>query len=98
MLFDIKNCIFASLWRSIVNVGLNVILKDIDKSKSNIAELNSGKRQEVVRHDIWFLHCPPCRYLVNLFIYNYLLKGLYGLLQIIFVLIVRLMGDGLDPY
>ena len=40
----------------------------------------------------------PCRYLVNLFIYDYLLKGLYGLLQIVFVLIVRLMGDGLDPY
>ena len=44
---------FASLWRSIVNAGLNVILKDIDESKSNIAELNSGKRREVVRHDNW---------------------------------------------
>ena len=31
--------------------------------------------------------------LVNLFIYDYL-KDLYGLLQIIFVLIVRLMGVG----
>ena len=43
----------------------------------------------------WFLHCPPCRYLVNLFIYDYLLKGL---LQIVLVLILRLMGDGLDHY
>ena len=53
MLFDIGICIFASVWRSTVNAGLNVILKDIDKSKSNIAELNSGRRREVVRHDIW---------------------------------------------
>ena len=44
------------------------------------------------------LHCPPCRYLVNLFIYDYLLIGLYDLLQIILHLIARLMGDGLDPY
>ena len=42
---------FASLWRSTVNAGLNVNLKDIDKN--NTAELNSGKRREVVRHDIW---------------------------------------------
>ena len=51
MLFDIGICILASLWRSTVNVGSNVILKDIDKSKT--AELNSGKRREVVHHDIW---------------------------------------------
>ena len=53
MLFDIGICLFAFLWRSTVNAGLNVILKDIDKSKSSIAELNSGNRREVVRHDIW---------------------------------------------
>ena len=49
---------------------------------------------------IWlFLHCPPGRYLVNLFIDDYLLKGLYGLLQIILGLTVRLMGrGGHDPY
>ena len=51
MLFDIGICIFASFWQSTVNAGLNVILKDIDKSKT--AELNSGKRRGVVRHDIW---------------------------------------------
>ena len=51
MLFDIGICIFASLWRSTVNPGLNVILKDIDES--NTAELNSEKRREIVRHDIW---------------------------------------------
>ena len=51
MLFDIGICIFASLWRSTVNAGLDVILKDIDES--NTAELNSRKRREVVRHDIW---------------------------------------------
>ena len=51
MLFDIGICIFASLWRPTVNAGLDIILKDIDES--NTAELNSGKRREVVRHDIW---------------------------------------------
>ena len=30
----------------------------------------------------------------RVFIYGYMLKGLYGLLQIIFALIVRLMGMG----
>ena len=34
VLFDIGICIFDSLWRSTVNAGLNVILKDIDKSKT----------------------------------------------------------------
>ena len=51
MLFDMGICIFASLWRSTVNAGLDVIFKDIDES--NTAELNSGKRREVVHHDIW---------------------------------------------
>ena len=31
---DIGICIFESLWRSTVNAGFNVILKDIDKSKT----------------------------------------------------------------
>ena len=51
MFFDIGICTFASLWRSTVNAGLDVILKDIDES--NTVELKSGKRGEVVRHDIW---------------------------------------------
>ena len=51
MLFDIGICIFASLWRSTVNAGLDITLKDINES--NTAELNSGKIREVMRHDIW---------------------------------------------
>ena len=45
MLFDIGICIFASLWRSAVNAGLDIILKNI--GEGNTAELNSGKRREV---------------------------------------------------
>ena len=51
MLFDIGIFIFASLWRSAISAGLDIILKDIDES--NTAELNSGKRRDVVRNDIW---------------------------------------------
>ena len=51
MLFDIGICIFVYLRRSTVNAGLDMILKDIDEN--NTAELNSGKRREVVRHGIW---------------------------------------------
>ena len=50
MLFDIGICIFASLWRSTVNAGLNVILKDIDRSKESITKFREKTRGRASRH------------------------------------------------